>query len=70
MTVTKVELKQHRWIAFAGIIVEFEGPEDSEAALADRARKVAFDRFQWGKAVSMFEIGVTDIQLDPRAVSE
>ena len=65
MTVTKIELRQHRWIAFAGIVVEFEAPEDSEAALADRARRAALARFRDNSPIDEWEIGVTDIQLHP-----
>ena len=70
MTIKKIELEQHRWIAFAGIVVEFEGPEDSEAGLAARARKAAFDRFLNNPPIEMWNIGVTDIQIDPREGGE
>lgn len=65
MTVTPIKLKQHRWIAFAGIVVAFEAPEDSEAALADRARKVALEMFRSGEPIEEWDIGVSDIQLHP-----
>ena len=65
MTVTPIKLTQRRWIAFAGIVVEFTGPEDSEAALADRARKAALEMFRSGTPVEEWDIGVTDIQLHP-----
>ncbi len=65
MTITKIELEQRRWIAFAGVVVAFEAPEDSEPALADRARKALLAMLGEGSLIEEWDIGVTDIQLHP-----
>lgn len=65
MTVRQIELKQRQWIAFAGIVVAFEAPEDNEAALADRARKTFMEKLGADADITEFDIGVADIQLHP-----
>jgi len=65
VTVTTIEKRERRWIAFVGVIVEFDAENAGEAALAGIAREAFLNRALNGEPIEEWDVGVTDIQLHP-----